>query len=93
MEKTFDDIERLAAECKFSDCTHTAEPGCAVQRAVQLGTLDSRRFENYMKLKTETNYAGLNAKQIENKKFEHLGGVKNLRKTGTAQRKNKRGED
>ena len=49
----FDDIEALAAHCRFSDCAHDQEPGCAVQRAVTDGTLDGRRLANYRKLKAE----------------------------------------
>ncbi len=49
----FDDIEALAAHCRFSDCAHDQEPGCAVQRAVTDGTLDARRLANYRKLKAE----------------------------------------
>lgn len=50
MEKAFTDIEELVGQCKFNDCTHTREPGCAVMKALEKGTLDKRRFENYIKL-------------------------------------------
>jgi ribosome biogenesis GTPase len=53
IEETFGDIDALAAECKFTDCTHTQEPGCAVQAAVDDGTLPLDRLRSYRKLETE----------------------------------------
>jgi len=50
---TFADIEAYAEQCKFSDCQHQAEPGCAVQKAVESGDLDERRLKNYLKLGRE----------------------------------------
>ena len=51
--RTFVDIESLAIECRFRDCTHRHEAGCAVRAAVDGGRLDSRRLENYLKLARE----------------------------------------
>jgi ribosome biogenesis GTPase len=53
LKRTFDDIEKLAACCRFRDCRHQGEPGCAVQQAVEEGTLDAKRFQSYLKLKRE----------------------------------------
>ncbi len=53
ISKTFADIEALAEQCKFNDCSHNSEPGCAVQKAIQSGELDLRRFNNYQKLLRE----------------------------------------
>ena len=50
---TFSDVESLVLKCKFSDCGHSNEPGCAVQAALQRGELDERRFANYVKLMRE----------------------------------------
>lgn len=50
---TFSDIEELADKCKFSDCHHRDEPGCAVKRAVENGELDLRRLQNFHKLMRE----------------------------------------
>ncbi|GJL83421.1 MAG: putative ribosome biogenesis GTPase RsgA 2 [marine bacterium B5-7] len=47
---TFADIENLSEHCRFDDCRHGAEPGCAVQHALEVGELDKRRFTNYCKL-------------------------------------------
>ncbi|MBU2515850.1 ribosome small subunit-dependent GTPase A [bacterium] len=52
----FDDVERLALNCRFSNCSHTFEPGCAVQEAIEDGHIDSGRLQNYQKLKKELHY-------------------------------------
>lgn len=51
--KAFGDVEAVAAECRFRDCTHAAEPGCAVRDAIEAGTLDAARFRSYAKLGRE----------------------------------------
>ncbi len=53
LEDGFADIEALAAECRFRDCTHAREPGCAVQAALAAGRLDAGRLANYRKLAAE----------------------------------------
>ncbi|MBZ0111678.1 MAG: ribosome small subunit-dependent GTPase, partial [Thermoanaerobaculia bacterium] len=53
LARAFSDIEELAAGCRFSDCTHTQEPGCAVLAAVESGELDASRFENHRRLGKE----------------------------------------
>jgi ribosome biogenesis GTPase len=50
---TFADIEALTAGCRFRDCSHQAEPGCAVQDALASGRLDAGRWRNYAKLRRE----------------------------------------
>ena len=50
---TFPDILEFAEGCRFSDCRHEQEPGCAVQEAVRGGTLPSARLENYHRLMRE----------------------------------------
>jgi ribosome biogenesis GTPase len=49
----FEDIERLAHDCRFNDCGHTHEPGCAVLGALESGTLDPARWANFQKLGLE----------------------------------------
>jgi ribosome biogenesis GTPase len=49
----FEDIERLALHCRFRDCAHETEPGCAVKAAIRDGVLEARRFESYRKLERE----------------------------------------
>jgi ribosome biogenesis GTPase len=53
VEQSFTDIELLADRCRFTDCTHMAEPGCAVLAAVDDGSLDEERYRSYMKLQRE----------------------------------------
>ena len=53
LESTFTDIVELAGACRFADCTHLHEPGCAVQAAIEDGSLDAERFDSYLKLQRE----------------------------------------
>ena len=53
LSEMFDDVERLAETCRFSDCGHRSEPGCAVREAIEDGRLDERRLESYYKLLRE----------------------------------------
>jgi len=50
---SFADIETLALQCRFGDCTHGNEPGCAVRAALAAGELDADRWESYLKLRDE----------------------------------------
>jgi len=54
---TFADIEELAAQCRFRDCSHQSEPGCAVRAALQSGELAQDRWESYQHLLRENAYA------------------------------------
>jgi len=54
--ETFEDVEALAKLCRFKDCRHENEPGCAVREALEVGRLNSSRFENYLKLRREQAY-------------------------------------
>jgi ribosome biogenesis GTPase len=53
MRETFEEIERVAAECRFTDCRHEGEPDCAVREALASGALDAERYENYRKMGRE----------------------------------------
>ncbi|MDQ2703322.1 MAG: ribosome small subunit-dependent GTPase A [Pseudomonadota bacterium] len=53
VEQNFSDIEALSEQCKFRDCRHAREPGCAVRAAIEAGTLDASRYANYIKLRDE----------------------------------------
>ncbi len=61
LRRTFEDIEDIAAGCRFRDCKHGNEPGCAVREALEKGDLDRSRWESYLKLQKEIKY--LAAKQ------------------------------
>jgi ribosome biogenesis GTPase / thiamine phosphate phosphatase len=53
VSETFSDVEDLAAQCRFTDCAHKTEPGCAVQAAIADGTLPFARWDSYKKLQRE----------------------------------------
>ena len=53
VEESFQDIRSLAELCRYADCTHTSEPGCAVLKAMEEGRLDQKRYKNYRKLLRE----------------------------------------
>lgn len=80
---SFADIEELAGHCRFRDCAHDREPGCAVQAAVREGILSAGRLQNYVKLQHELSYQGLNSRQLEqekiNRMFKEVGGRKQAR--------------
>ncbi len=82
----FEDVEKLATQCKFSDCKHTNEPGCAVLAAVNCGQLDGRRLESYHKLKRENEHAtaSLAEKRAKDRSFGKMvkGAIIHKQKTG-----------
>lgn len=53
LDAVFDDIQALAPRCRFADCSHAHEPGCAVKEAVEAGALDRERLDHYHKLQRE----------------------------------------
>jgi ribosome biogenesis GTPase len=79
LDNTFSDIKELAVHCRFRDCTHTNEPGCAVLAAIEDSSLDKKRFQGYVKLKKELRYLATrreikarNEKIITEKKISKL---------------------
>lgn len=56
LEAVFPDVEAFAAGCRFADCSHGPEPGCAVAAALAAGALDALRWESYLKLRAEARY-------------------------------------
>lgn len=53
---SYADITARAGDCRFSDCTHTSEPGRAVLQAMESGEIDREHYENFLKLKRESEY-------------------------------------
>ena len=78
VRETFDDIERLAADCHFGNCRHRDEPKCAVKAAVDAGQLAQGRLESYLKLQDEL---ALLARQRDERARRHEGheGLKSRR--------------
>lgn len=68
LTEAFEDIEKLAARCKFTDCKHKKEPGCAVREAIENGKLSSERFESYIKLQKEIRIAERKQALVEKSK-------------------------
>ena len=56
LDTTFADVAALAAACRFADCRHAGEPGCAVQAALATGELSERRFDSWRRLAKEAAY-------------------------------------
>jgi len=71
LEMTFDAISKLTSDCKFSDCSHTNETGCAVLAAVESGELSEDAYENYLKLKREQEHfsSTVYEKRLRDKEF------------------------
>ena len=85
ISQTFSDIEDLAKNCKFGDCTHSNEPNCAIRKAIKDGILDSSRLENYLKVQKEQEYLtsrqSQSAAKVERDKWKAIHKqIKNLTK-------------
>lgn len=92
LSQAFMDIEELAQQCRFSDCSHQSEPHCAVQQAVEQGALDARRLESFFKLRKELEYEGMTSKQIEEAKIRSMvGGFGEMKRARDYFKKGKRG--
>lgn len=70
----FADIEALVAACRFGNCTHTTEKGCAVRAALECGQLDGERWRSYQKLQAENAYAADGASYLaaKEKRFKEI---------------------
>lgn len=76
IEAAFPDIEAAALNCRFRDCTHESEPGCAVRAGVESGELPARRLDSYLRLKAEM--AALAGRQEEKARREKKAADKTL---------------
>ena len=86
ISRAFEDIESIAENCKFRDCTHEHEPGCAVLEALEKGDIDYERVENFKKLKEELKL--LEARQEQNLKAKER--AQQTRKNKRLRKKKKR---
>ena len=77
INETFPEILELATGCRFSDCRHENEPGCAVRRAVEEGVLPKERLDNYHRLSRELEFqqekSEIGLKRLERKKWKKIG--------------------
>jgi ribosome biogenesis GTPase len=71
----FDDVVQIAALCRFSNCNHDGDAGCAVMTAIESGELDQRRFANFQKLNAEQahNSRTLAERRERDRKFGRMG--------------------
>ncbi len=67
LSESFSDVEQYFSLCRFANCRHETEPGCAVQAAIASGELPLSRYESYQKLQRESQYAGDQAKYLKQK--------------------------
>ena len=65
IDETFEDVSSYASVCRYSDCSHGSEPGCAVQQALADGTLDPERFERYRRMIAESARLRLRSQERE----------------------------
>ena len=74
ISKTFQDIEKYLGMCKYSNCTHTNEPGCKILEAIEKGEIQRERFEEYLKLQKESEYNTNSEEYLKNKreKFKQI---------------------
>ena len=86
IDTAFQDLLELTRACRFSNCTHTAEPGCAVLKALADGTLDAGRWESFRKLKLENGRAAAHSRYLDAKREK----FKEIAKINKANKKDKR---
>lgn len=89
LEHSFADIEQYFGKCKFRDCRHQSEPGCAIKQAITNGELSPERWNNYLQLKKESSYLEgkddfIRQKQQRNIRIQK--DIKNLKKMGGAKK-------
>lgn len=87
IDESFSDVKALIAKCRFNDCSHTREEGCAVLKAIEEGELSEERFESYLKLKRESAYHQMS--YVERRKKDRAFGK--MVKTVMKHKKKRRG--
>ncbi|MDT4897615.1 MAG: ribosome biosis GTPase / thiamine phosphate phosphatase [Acidobacteriota bacterium] len=89
LQHAFDDIEALVRSCRFSNCKHRDEPGCAIQDALSGGTIEAERYQSYEKLQKELQHVArkqdINAQLTEKKRWKKLSRLASQR--GQAKRR------
>ena len=82
VESNFSDVHELSLTCRFANCTHTQEPGCAVLNAIEAGDLGKDRHQSYLKLKKETEYHDLSYVEKRKKDRDFGRFIKSVQKHG-----------
>jgi ribosome biogenesis GTPase len=81
IDNIFDDIARLSQMCKYRDCTHTHELGCAVLKLVGSGEIDKDKYLNYLSLKKETEFYEMSELEKKEKEKDFGKFIKNTKKS------------
>lgn len=71
LAEAFVDIERIIEQCKFADCSHATEPGCAVRAAIDQGELTASRWESYIQIKREAQFVDEKSTALRQKEAWH----------------------
>lgn len=91
VNQTFPEIYELASQCRFADCAHDTEPGCAIQAALDAGTLDPKRYRSYLKLLKEVAFLDRRKAESNHGHRQHEKSLSKLyRSVQKSNRKNKR---
>lgn len=88
LSQSFSDIEQYFGRCKFKDCRHQSEPGCAVTEAIRSGELSPERWESYQRLKAEAEFTEDKAGYLRKKQQWHKEISKTIRQKKTADYRN-----
>ncbi|NEX12203.1 MAG: ribosome small subunit-dependent GTPase A [Prosthecochloris sp.] len=81
LNETFDEIVSFSCQCRFKDCTHTHEEGCAVKEAVENGLIDEDRYDNFLKIQKESEYYQMSYLEKQNKDKTFGKMLKNYKKS------------
>lgn len=71
MDRVFEDIEELISQCRFCNCSHGKEKGCAVQKALADGRLSTKRWDTYLRMKREEEHSRERAEYLQRKQMKH----------------------
>lgn len=82
MSGGFSDILALGSECRYRDCSHTGEPGCAVLAAVESGEINQAHYDNYIKLREETEFHQMSYAEKRKKDRDFGRFIKSAKKRG-----------
>jgi len=80
LEETFDEIVSFSSQCRFKDCTHTHEKGCAVKKAVEQGIIEKDRYNNFLKIQKESAFYEMSYLEKRNKDKSFGKMIKNYKK-------------
>ena len=74
LDETFSEITELSKNCKFSNCSHIHEKGCAILAAIEVGDLSEQRYQNYLKMKKESEFNQMSyfEKRKRDKRFSKM---------------------